>query len=266
MGKPPANKHGRYRGRILILYFSGAGATKKVAQLMHLYLSQACAADIFSIEGCAGLNLNDYSALVIGTPVYHAAPPGIVTGYFDGLRPLVKATPALIYSTRGLCGLNTNRMLAKQLRAKNIITIMDTAYRSPASDGSLVAPGIKRFFEFEPDLKRKVARDCTTLLRLLQTRHLRGYIPRFQFGSIVNAPNKLAGRLIRLKIHLHRERCTKCCKCATNCPLGAVSKDASGWPVIAKAKCMNCYRCVHHCPGLALSLSKRRPPGRVLTY
>ena len=266
MGKPPASEPGRYRGKILILYFSGAGATKRVAQLMHRLLSQTCAVDIFSIESSAKLNLNDYSALVVGTPVYHAASPGIVTGYFDGIRPLAKATPALIFSTRGLCGLNTNRILAKQLRRKNIITIMDTAYRSPASDGSLIAPGIQRFFEFEPGLGRKVAKDCAAFLRLLQTRPLRGYIPRFQFGSVVNAPNKLAGQLIRLRIHLHRERCTKCGKCAANCPVNAITNDYSGWPVIAKAKCMNCYRCVHHCPGLALSLSGRRPLGRVLKY
>jgi len=256
----------RNRGKILVLYFSGVGATKKVAQLMHRYLSQTCAADIFSIESCADLNLNDYSALVIGTPVYHAAPPGIVTSYFGGIRPLVKATPALIYSTRGLCSLNTNRILAKQLRGKNIITIMDTAYRSPASDGSLIAPRIKRFFEFEPNLDSKVAKDCTVLLKLLQTRPLRGYIPRFQFGSVINAPNKLAGQLIRLRIHLHRKRCTKCGKCAANCPMGAMVKDGSSWPAADKAKCINCYRCVHHCPGLALSLSKRKPPGKVLKY
>lgn len=266
MDEHATEKPGRYRKKILILYFSGTGATKKVAELMKWQLSRTCAVDIFSIDAAADLSLNDYGALVIGTPVYHAAPPSVVTNYFDGIAPLVKAVPALIYNTRGLAACNTNRILARQLKEKNIITVMDMAYRSPASDGSLIAPWVKRFFEFEPDLSRKVAEDCAEFLKRLQTRPLRGYIPRFQVSSVLNAPNKLAGQFIRLKIHLHQERCEKCGKCVENCPMGAMSKDDSGRPALAKSKCMNCYRCIHKCPGLALSLSKRRPPGKVLKY
>jgi len=254
------------RRKILILYFSGTGATKKVAQIMHMQLSQRYTVSISSIEDDAGLDINDYDALIVGTPVYHAAPPRIVTSYFEHIRPLVKALPALIYNTRGLCALNTNRILAKQLYKKKIVTIMDTAYRSPASDGSLIAPRIKRFFEFEPGLNRKVTKDCKAFVKLLQSGSLRVYIPRFQIGSLINAPNKLAGQLIRLKIHLHRGRCTKCGKCTANCPMGALSKDFSGWPVVAKNECINCYRCIHRCPCLALSLSKRKPTDRVLRY
>ena len=256
----------KYRGKILLLYFSGAGATKKVAELMHEQLSQSCPVDIFSIESCADLAINDYNAMVIGTPVYHAAPPRILTNYFNGIRPLVKAVPTLIYNTRGLCSLGTNRILAKQLIKKNITKIMDTAYRSPASDGSLILPSVKRFFEFEPGLNQKVAEDCAAFLRLLQTGNTQGYIPPLRFGSVVNAPNKLAGQLIRPRIHLHREKCTKCGKCLKNCPMGALDKDEAGNPMATKSKCANCYRCVHNCPNLALSLSKRKSIDRVLKY
>ena len=255
---------GGYRRRILILYFSGAGATKKVAELMHGQLSQTCAVDIIPIDSGADFDLNDYDALIVGTPVYHAAPARALTDYLAALTPCSSPIPAMIYNTRGLCSLNTNRILATQLHQKNIVTIMDAAYRGPASDGSLIAPRVKRFFKFEPGLERKIAKDCAAFVRLLQAGGTKGYIPRFRLGSIINAPNKLAGQLIRLKIHLHRERCTKCGKCVADCPVGAISKDGCGWPVFAKSKCMNCYRCIHKCPGLALSLSKRRPPGRVL--
>jgi len=256
---------GGFGGRILILYFSGAGATKKVAELIHARLSLTCAADIFPIES-GGFDISDYDALAVGTPVYHAAPPRLLTRYIEGIRPPAKATPALIFNTKGLCALNTNRILAGQLRGKNIITIADASYRSPASDGALLAPGVKRFFEFERGLSRKVAEDCAAFVGLLEAGGWRGYIPRFCFGGVVNAPNKLAGRLIRLRIHLHRERCAKCGLCVANCPSGALGRDSSGWPVPAKSKCANCYRCIHKCPGLALSLSRRRPPARVLRY
>ena len=262
----PMSEPGGYRRKILILYFSGAGATKKIAGLMREQLLQACAVDIFPIDAGAGFDINDYDALIIGTPVCHAAPPRFVTDYFEGAAPPAKTLPTLIYSTMGLCSLNTNRILAKQLRHKNIITIMDTAYRSPASDGSLIAPRVRKFFEFEPGLERRVAKDCAAFVGLLQAGSYQGYIPRFRPGSIINAPNKLAGQLFRQGIHLHRERCRQCGRCVAGCPMGALSRDSSGGPVFEKVWCINCYRCIHHCPVMALSLTKRSPPGRVLTY
>jgi len=252
--------------KILILYFSGTGATKKVAKLMYSFLSKICTTDIFSIENHTDFDINDYDALIIGTPVYHAAPSYVATDYFDSLSPLVKTTPAFIYNTRATWSCNTNRILAKQIQGKNIITIMDKDYRSPASDGSLIVPFIQRFFEFEKNLKQKINLDCNAFLKLLKKGAPQGYIPRFRFSSVINAPNKLAGQLTTFKIHLHREKCNKCGKCIDNCPHSALDKDSSGYPVFIAKNCENCYRCIHHCPQMALSLSKRNAPKKLLKY
>jgi len=252
--------------KILILYFSGAGAAKKVAELMYAQVSQNCAADIFSIEKKDSFDMNDYDAFMIGTPVYHAAPSNVVTDYFDSISPLNRMTPAFIYNTRATWSCNTNRILAKQILRKNIITIMDKDYRSPASDGSLIVPFVQRFFEFDRNLQKKITSDCTAFLRMLQQDTPRGYIPRFRFSSVINAPNKLAGQLTTFKIHLHREKCKKCGKCIDNCPHNALGKDSSGYPVFIGKKCENCYRCIHHCPQMALSLSKRNAPKKLLKY
>ena len=154
--------------KILVLYFSGVGATKKIAELIALNLSQSCEVDIFSIEDKDVPNINGYDALVIGTPTYHVAPAKTIMEYFDTMPRLDKEYPAFVFNTHGLCSLNTNRVLAKQLQKKNIITVIDKAYRSPASDGSLIAPFIKRFFEFEKNIEKKVDYDCTVFLELLK--------------------------------------------------------------------------------------------------
>jgi len=250
--------------KILILYFSGAGATKKVAQFMQGRLSHHCKADIFSVESKAIPSIHTYDAIIVGTPVYHAAPARLIVSYFSAMPRLNKKTPAFTFNTRGLCSLNTNRVLAKLLLGKNIITIMDRAYRSPASDGSILAPFIKRFFEFEKDLERKIDRDCARFLGLLKKDAPQGYIPRFQLGSIINAPNKVAGQLITLKINLHKDKCTKCGKCISLCPHKVISMDKDHYPLLASKGCENCYRCIHHCPSLALSLRKRKSPKKVL--
>jgi ferredoxin len=242
-----------------------------VAERMHAYLSNDCDADIFSIEKSA-INLNNYDAFVIGTPVYNGAPARVVTEFFDRIDPLAQETPAFVYNTRGFGSFNTNRILAKQMQTKNIFTIMDKSYRSPASDGALIAPFIQRFFAFEKNLQRKVAYDCIAFLKELEkaekAKKARGYIPRFRLTSILNAPNKMAGQMQIFKIHLHRDKCTKCGVCIKNCPLSVLEKDGeSGYPTMMETvECQKCYRCIHHCPSMALSLSKKKTPKRLLDF
>ena len=252
--------------KILILYFSGVGATKNIAERMFTRLSPDCETDIFSIENKDTRGMNEYDALIIGTPVYHGAPPKIVMRYFEMIPRLTKETPAFIFNTRGSGSFNTNRILARTLCRKNITTVIDREYRTPASDGTIIAPFIKRFFEFEKDIEKKIDSDCTEFLELLKNVELHGYMPRFRFASIVNAPNKLAGQLITLKIHLHKEKCTKCGHCMEQCPHSAIFTDKDGYPFYNSKDCENCYRGIHHCPQAALSLSKHRALKKLLRY
>jgi ferredoxin/flavodoxin len=252
--------------KIIILYFSGAGATKKVAELMCTQLSQNCKADMFSVESDEIPGIENYDGIIIGTPTYHAAPAKYIMNYFKAIPQLKKEIPAFIYTTRGMASLNTNRILAKKIREKNIITIMDRAYRSPASDGSIIAPFIKRFYKFEKGLKNKTNNDCKDFLFLLNQDTLQGYIPRFQFGSILNAPNKAAGHLITLKIFLHKDKCIKCNQCIEKCPHKAFAKKEDGYPFFTPKDCDNCYRCIHHCPNGALSLFRRKSLRKRLDY
>lgn len=251
--------------QVLILYFSGAGATKHVAALMLSHLREKCDATMCSLEDVRDTGPARYDALIVGTPVYHAAPARQVMEYFDVIRPAEQPIPAFLYNTRALWSCNTNRILAKKLKEKGIVTIQDRAYRSPASDGSLLVPFVPRFFAFERQLDTKVARDCDRFLSLLESDDAPlGYIPRFRFSSILNGPNKLAGQLTTFQIHLHRDACTRCAVCVNHCPHHAITVDAGGYPSVEKERCENCYRCIHHCPSRALSLSKGRRPRKQL--
>jgi len=233
---------------------------------MFTRLSQNCEIDMLSIENKNTPRMNDYDAFIIGTPVYHGAPPKIVIRYFEMIPRLTKETPAFIYNTRGLASFNTNRLLSQKLYQKNIITVIDREYRGPASDGTIIAPFIKRFFEFDKDIEKKIDSDCADFLKLLKNAKLQGYIPRFRLRSIVNAPNRLAGRLITLKIHLHKDKCTKCGHCTEQCPHSVLFTGKDGYPFCNSNDCENCYRCIHHCPNMALSLSKRRALKKLLRY
>lgn len=254
--------------KILILYFSGVGSTKRVAELMQncLLHSKSCTVELLSVENAIGFSLSDYDAFIIGTPVYHAAPSSIIKKYFNVISPLSKPTPAFIYNTRAWYSCNTNRLLAKQLSKKNIITIKDRDYQAPASDGSLMLPFVKSFFDFEKNINEKIYWDCMDFLEMLQTEPLCGYIPHFRFSSVINFPNKLAGQMLTFKIFLHQDKCARCGRCIENCPHHALKKSDLGYPLFLMAKCENCYRCIHHCPAKALSLNKHTTPQKLLSF
>lgn len=252
--------------KILILYFSGVGATKRIAELMYNNLAQNCIIDIFSIENTNIPNITNYDALLIGVPTHHGAPPKMALNHLKTLPKSPEELPVFIYSTHGLTLLNTNRILSKALFSKNIVTVMDRAYRAPASDGTLITPFIKPFFEFEKNIENKLKSDCVNFLAILKDSTSTAYTPRFQLRSIINAPNRLAGQLITFKIHLRQDKCSKCEHCVVICPHAAFSLDNSGYPSYHSKDCENCYRCIHHCPQSALSLNKWWSPKKLLKY
>ncbi len=231
--------------KILILYFSGAGATLNSIKYMQTCINNitGCSAYIHQMENDLEENINNYDALIIGTPCYHCSPCNALVSFFSKLPKLTSKIPAMIFNSYSLFSCNTNRITAKIIREKNIITIYDTAYRSPASDGTLITPFIKRFFDFEK---------------------YTGYIPHFKISSIFNAPNKLIGHLMTFNIYIHQDKCVKCDKCINDCPHHALYKNKKNYPAFIKARCENCYRCIHHCPKNALSLSRDKTPVKTL--
>lgn len=251
--------------KVAILYFSGAGSARKVADIIYRSIKDSCNVELCAIEQAGNLQLDEYDGLIIGTPCYHAAPAKLIMDFFSKIPALPAAIPAFLYNTRALWSCNTNKILAKHLRHCNIITVLDRDYRSPASDGSLIVPFFRRFFEFDRQLHDKVRLDSHLFLKKINE-SASGYIPRFRFSSMINAPNKLAGQLTTFTIHTHKDRCIKCSKCLENCPHKAMGRDADGYAQFISSRCENCYRCIHHCPAKALSLSKRRAPDKVLDF
>ena len=122
---------------------------------------------------------------------------------------------------------------------------------------------MKCWFSDEKNLKEKIKKD-TYEFTVMIDKTLNINIPRIKIYSILNYPNKLLGEAYSFKIHLHKERCIKCNKCITNCPVKACEVDQCGLPKIYHKKCINCYRCIHHCPKRALSLSKKNTPRKTL--
>lgn len=246
----------------LVVYFSGVGNTKSVAKQIKV-CTKSTPTEIYSIEKLPNnFLIENYSAIIIGTPTYHSEPAKPLINFLKTLNPSRKI-PAFIFTTCGLYSENCLRILAKECLEHNIVPIHSAAYRCSATDGMLLAPFMNCWFKNEKNLRVKIKKDFSIFLDKLKS-HSKVDIPKSKWYTSLNYPNKMLGKTTTFPIYLHKERCVNCGKCEKNCPQTAISM-VNSFPVINKADCMNCYRCIHHCPKLALSLFKRKTIEKVWT-
>ncbi|AHV97024.1 EFR1 family ferrodoxin [Paenibacillus sabinae] len=251
--------------KILILYHSGVGNTKFVAERIYENLNRDFHLEVYSVEQIAGnLDLNHYDGFVFGFPTVHTHPSTRILRFMESLGILAKPVPDYIFTTCGLYSANTLRIFSKYCVKKNIIPVTHRAYRCAAIDGILLAPFMKLWFYHEKGLDNKIDADCQEFLSKMTTGGCQLNMPRFKLYSILNYPNKWLGQHLTFPIYLHKDRCTGCGKCIRNCPAAALEKDARNYPVFMSKRCEKCYRCIHRCPRKALSLSKKKPPSKVL--
>ncbi|MEM1485142.1 EFR1 family ferrodoxin [Oscillospiraceae bacterium PP1C4] len=252
--------------KILILYYSGVGNTKMVAEKIFEILKSLHEVRIVSIEKLpTDIVIADYDALAIGFPTIHTSPAMPIVAFIEQIEQLQNPVPTFLFTTCGLYSANTLRIFAQHCKKKNIITILSKSYRCAAADGVLIAPFINIWFCHEKMLDKKVQRDTFEFASLLESQ-IDVNIPRFKLYSILNYPNKFFGQRFKPNIYTYKENCILCGKCIMNCPMQNICKDNEGYPVVVTKNCIHCYRCIHHCPKKALSLSKKHPPSKTLYY
>lgn len=251
---------------ILVLYYSGVGNTKMVAEKIYDLLKVSNEVTIASIEKLTSdININQYDSLVIGFPTIHAAPAKPILTFLNGLDKLTQPIKTFIYTTCGMYSANTLRIFAKKCIKKNIMPILSKSYRCAATDGILIVPSMKIWVHHEKNLDKKIEKDVVSFYNKASL-ETRARIPRFKLYSILNYPNKLCGRHFPNMLYLHKQDCISCKKCLINCPVNCIIFDDEGYPILNNEKCIHCYRCIHHCPKKAISLSKKHPTIKTIEY
>ncbi len=252
--------------KILIIYHSGVGNTKQVAEWIKKYLEENSVVELYSVENLPSqIEYEKYDGIIMGCPTIHAHPTKQMLDFLTRTEKLKQCVPTFVYTTCGLCSVNTLRILCKKCEEKNFIPIKSSSYRCKAIDGMLLIPKVRFFSTYERNIGNRIAKECEAFVNELVKKDWVLRIPRFKLYSIINFPNKLMGQLLTLPIYIHKDQCIKCGKCTMGCLAHAMKPDREGYPVFDKAKCEKCYRCIHHCPKHALSLKKGKTPKVVWT-
>ncbi len=241
---------------ILILYHSGAGSTKTIAEIYYKKLYTHFT-DIISIHLDYDYEkLLSYDFLIFAFPTYHCSPSGSMMAFIKDMPVFEKTKKAFVFTTCGLYSGNALREFIKKCSSKNLNINGYAVYRAPATDGALLLPSIPFMFHYEKNIAYKIKEDIKKIEGMMKSDKEQSDCPPFKLYTILNYPNKILGKAFKHKLKLLRECCVKCNKCVNNC-IQKCWSVTEAYPEYKIEQCEFCFRCVHHCPNGAIILSPK---------
>lgn len=251
--------------KILILYHSGAGSTRTIAEVYHQLLDRHNIR-LLSITGnIHSDDMADSDLLIFAFPCYHCAPSTSMISFIERIPVFERQIKAFVFTTYGLYSGNAIRTFAKTAKKKNIVTVGYSDYRSPATDGTLLFPPFGFMYTYENGIGKHIRADIRQIEKLVGQDHSPERFPSFKLYTILNAPNKYLGKWYKPTITVVEDHCIQCNKCINHCPHACWLPADNGFPVFNRTNCESCYRCIHHCPKEALILSRSTVKKKKLT-
>jgi ferredoxin/flavodoxin len=246
--------------KVAIIYYSGTGGTKLVAQLVGELLSTALDPSVTGIEEArAGERAAEADLLVLLYPTFYLAPPPSMREFIENLGPFDPPKEAYVVTTCELYSENSIRRLSLMLKKRGVIVAGSKVVHAPGSDATCVFPSslVPWLYRFErgfPEKLRAIAGEIETVAGAFGISEsipsLKWYTPFTQLLQILFF-NRFD--LWRYRMRAMSERCARCGACVRRCGRGAWFMGEEG-PVHDGERCELCARCLHLCPENAIFL------------
>jgi ferredoxin len=232
--------------RILIIYFSGTGNTKAIAQGYQVALSKrGHIVTIKSIEETQ--DLDEHELLIIGGPIYAGYMPDKLINWTRKNVTKVTEKQAIVFSTSaGLSNANGVKSIGKKLIRKGY-TLLDMAkFEMPRNfyidKYEPTDEGIQKL-QFENAGAKIIdsinCLDKSSSLSIEESVIMNDFLSDF-FRLLAKNMGK------SFKIH---ENCINCGLCEKNCPQNNIKYKEKQY----LNRCIMCTRCIHNCPVNAIS-------------
>lgn len=246
--------------KALILYFSGTGNTRYIAQKIQAELElNEIATEIHSIEEKFVVRPNTYDYLVLGCPKYYEYPALNFIEYVKGYLPVSEKTvPVILFCTQ-TGPLETDfSKIEKALASKNHKLLISKSI--PLANNFLIMKRFKQTDKNEAKKRVKVAKKLAKKMveDLLTNNPSKEEIGKFKGGMehfVAVSCDKLFP-VFAMKYSVSAQ-CTKCGKCAKACPQQNIIMGSE--PEFGK-HCMFCMRCINECPSHAILYKGRSIP------
>lgn len=239
--------------KAFILYFSGTGNTKFVAEKFDRELkANGIKTEIHSIEEAVSIEPDTYDLLILGCPKYYEYPTLHFVNYLKQKLPTSKnAIPVLAFCTQ-TGPLETNfKGMAKILARKNHQLIVSKSF--PIANNFLI------FKSFQPtddqDAKNRI-KQINPQVKELVSALLNKKVKMEQVGTFLGGMEHAVAiscdklfPVFAMKYSVSEE-CIHCGLCAKMCPKQNIAMKAG--KLEFGRNCMFCMRCINLCPANAI--------------
>ena len=242
----------------MILYFSGTGNSRYIANFLNKSLNQEM------IDLNTKIKTNDYNditlnkgdeTLIFVTPTYAWNIPKIIKDYISKVS-FINAKYIYFVMTCGDSIGNAIKQNVEISKDKNLIhkgtikVVMPENYialfNAPTKEKAkeIVEEAIKEFNKVIPLIKENKDIEVDSKGITLKDKKLSSIVNKFFYRSIVNDK----------KFVVDNNKCIKCFKCINVCPLNNISlvNDKITYSH-AKDRCTHCMACISYCPKEAIN-------------
>lgn len=249
--------------RVLILYHSGAGSTKTIAEIYREKLKDL-SPDLMPLTLPFPYEiLGYYDLIILGFPTYHGEAPHSMVQFVEKMPSSEPQKAAFLFTTYGLYPANSLYHLGKKLKEKNYALSFTAGYRAPATDAALLLPPMKPLFRYGKKTSKKLKTHLNHIRKCIVSSQVVEVNPRFRLHALLNYPNQYFGKRVTHQLMVNDTLCVQCNRCVHQCILKCWHRGSSSLvPVYDNTHCEYCFKCVHHCPSNAIMLSsktKERP-------
>jgi ferredoxin len=232
--------------RVKVVYFSGTGNTKAVAELYHhLFKTLGHEVTTTSIEDNPILKGNDL--LIIGGPIYAGNMPAELLKWVSNNVPKTNSAKAILYSTSArLLNAHGVKSVGKRLQKKGYQIIDQLTLEMP-----------RNFYmdRYDPtpieDQEKQFENMMTLVRKSVENLNLESSLEMDKssfgidfFAGVFKLMAKPMGKQFKIN-----DGCILCGQCENNCPKSNIDCANRHY----SSKCILCTRCIHNCPVNAIT-------------
>lgn len=245
----------------LIIYFSGTGNTKYIADVMNKELiSNNHQISMYPMEDNPQIPSDSYDFLILGVPKYCEYLPMFFVDYIKETIPK-SSTPikTLLFCTAGGNLKTGYKALEDVLTEKNHSVVISKSLRMPNNYfiGGIFRPKSQEKNNKYIETSTKIAKELTE--DFINGNYHKEKICKFREGLFKSLAIKFKEQIGKTaKNFTINPNCNKCRLCIKNCPTNNISLVDN--TINFNNKCISCLRCINICPFNAIGYKNKTLP------
>ncbi|MFC1901867.1 EFR1 family ferrodoxin [Chloroflexota bacterium] len=241
----------------IIVYFSQAGSTQKIAQAIHKGMNQRVEqCDIARLKEIKTEDLANYDLIGLGSPVWRCRASLNMENFIDNMNVnSLKGKHCFYFCTHGAAP-GTAVAITVTAMKRNRLTVIGWAdwYGSVFlpympkpyfTDGHPDAIDLQEAKEFGIEMagrSLRISRGETALIPVLPEG--KEYLEIYGESPVYSRD---WADLLSFEFKINEEKCTRCMVCVDNCPSGNIEFSES-FPAFKMETCRKCWYCEQICP------------------